>query len=127
MVASLGVGVNMRKTILAVVCALGLIAVAPVPQAWACTNFLISRGASVDGSTMITYAADAHVLHVIDSTAGAPGYQPADVALSLETERFGPLQRAELVGSVAPLATQTGDGRITFTLRPDPVASLVLR
>jgi len=63
MVASLGVGVNMRKTILAVVCALGLIAVAPVPQAWACTNFLISKGASVDGSTMITYAADAHVLY----------------------------------------------------------------
>jgi hypothetical protein len=25
-----------------------------------CTNFLITRGASVDGSTMITYAADAH-------------------------------------------------------------------
>lgn len=28
-----------------------------------CTNFLISRGASVDGSTMITYSADAHVLY----------------------------------------------------------------
>ncbi|MBC8183555.1 C69 family dipeptidase [candidate division KSB1 bacterium] len=29
----------------------------------ACTNFLISKGASKDGSTMITYAADAHVLY----------------------------------------------------------------
>ncbi len=29
----------------------------------ACTNFLVTRGASVDGSTMITYAADAHVLY----------------------------------------------------------------
>ncbi|WP_320112918.1 C69 family dipeptidase [Draconibacterium orientale] len=29
----------------------------------ACTNFLISKGASVDGSTMITYAADSHVLY----------------------------------------------------------------
>ena len=28
-----------------------------------CTNFLISRGASIDGSTMITYAADSHVLY----------------------------------------------------------------
>jgi len=27
-----------------------------------CTNFLISKGASADGSTMITYAADSHVL-----------------------------------------------------------------
>ncbi|MFA9392204.1 MAG: dipeptidase [Prolixibacteraceae bacterium] len=29
----------------------------------ACTNFLITRGASADGSTMITYAADSHVLY----------------------------------------------------------------
>jgi dipeptidase len=28
-----------------------------------CTNFLITKGASADGSTMITYAADAHVLY----------------------------------------------------------------
>jgi len=30
---------------------------------FACTNFLISKGASKDGSTMITYAADSHVLY----------------------------------------------------------------
>lgn len=29
----------------------------------ACTNFLITRGASSDGSTMITYSADSHVLY----------------------------------------------------------------
>lgn len=29
----------------------------------ACTNFLITKGASTDGSTMITYAADSHVLY----------------------------------------------------------------
>lgn len=33
------------------------------PPAGACTNFLISSGASTDGSVMITYAADAHVLY----------------------------------------------------------------
>jgi dipeptidase len=32
-------------------------------QAHACTSILVTRGASVDGSTMITYAADAHVLY----------------------------------------------------------------
>jgi len=31
-------------------------------KADACTNFIISKGASTDGSTMITYAADSHVL-----------------------------------------------------------------
>lgn len=30
-------------------------------QAIACTNFLVSKGASADGSTMITYAADSHI------------------------------------------------------------------
>lgn len=33
---------------------------APLPG---CTNYLVTKGASKDGSTMITYAADAHVLY----------------------------------------------------------------
>jgi len=32
-------------------------------QSFACTNFLITKGASTDGSTMISYAADSHVLY----------------------------------------------------------------
>jgi len=32
-------------------------------QTQACTNFLISKGASADGSTMISYAADSHELY----------------------------------------------------------------
>jgi dipeptidase len=36
-----------------------------------CTNFLVTRGASADGSTMITYAADSHVLY------GELYFQPA--------------------------------------------------
>ena len=31
--------------------------------AWGCTNFLVTKGASKDGSTFITYAADAHVMY----------------------------------------------------------------
>jgi dipeptidase len=37
----------------------------------ACTNFLITRGATVDGSTMISYSADSHVLY------GELYYRPA--------------------------------------------------
>lgn len=33
-----------------------------VREIHACTNFLITKGATVDGSTMITYAADSHLL-----------------------------------------------------------------
>jgi len=32
-------------------------------QVFACTNFLITKGASADGSSMITYAADSHTLY----------------------------------------------------------------
>ena len=32
-------------------------------KANACTNFLITKGASTDGSCMISYAADSHVLY----------------------------------------------------------------
>ena len=32
-------------------------------QGQACTNFLVTRGASVNGATMISYAADSHVLY----------------------------------------------------------------
>jgi dipeptidase len=34
-----------------------------VQEASTCTNFLVTRGASVNGATMITYAADAHFLY----------------------------------------------------------------
>jgi len=32
-------------------------------NSYSCTNFIVTKGASVDGSTMITYAADSHVLY----------------------------------------------------------------
>ncbi|TKG97271.1 dipeptidase [Puteibacter caeruleilacunae] len=43
--------------------ALMSIGVLSLNQSSACTNFLITRGASVDKSTMITYAADSHTLY----------------------------------------------------------------
>jgi dipeptidase len=46
---------------LLVTSAVGLL-LAP-PEADACTNFLVTRGASADGATMITYAADSHTLY----------------------------------------------------------------
>lgn len=41
------------------------------PFSYGCTNFLITKGATTDGSTMITYAADSHTLY------GELYYQPA--------------------------------------------------
>ncbi|MCM1168639.1 MAG: C69 family dipeptidase [Bacteroides sp.] len=49
---------NFRKLL----CAIGFAALC-VGNGFACTNFLITKGASKDGSTMISYAADSHVLY----------------------------------------------------------------
>jgi len=40
-----------------------LISILGVNYSIACTNFLITKGATTDGSTMITYAADSHTLY----------------------------------------------------------------
>ncbi len=42
-----------------------------IQVSYGCTNFLITKGASTDGSTMITYAADSHTLY------GELYFQPA--------------------------------------------------
>ncbi|MBO5779629.1 MAG: C69 family dipeptidase [Muribaculaceae bacterium] len=38
-------------------------AVATISQAWACTSLIAAKGATADGSVMITYAADSHTLY----------------------------------------------------------------
>ena len=54
---------NIKKTALLIVFAVSLVLLGTYSPSEACTNYLVSKGASVDGSTMITYAADAHVLY----------------------------------------------------------------
>jgi dipeptidase len=52
----------MLRPVLSSALALALLAV-PVRSADACTNVLVAKGATVDGSTFITYAADSHELY----------------------------------------------------------------
>lgn len=40
-----------------------LMALVSIPRGEACTNFIVTRGASADGSVMVTYAADSHTLY----------------------------------------------------------------
>lgn len=52
---------NMRKTYAALFCASALLfAASPVSDA--CTNVIVTKGASTDGSSMVTYSADSHVM-----------------------------------------------------------------
>jgi dipeptidase len=58
---------NMKRTYIFTL----LLLMAGTLQSFACTNFLVSKGASADGSVMVSYAADSHVLY------GELYYRPA--------------------------------------------------
>lgn len=53
---------NMKQVFLSFMIAAGLM-FSVIEKSNACTNFLVTKGASADGSTMISYAADSHVLY----------------------------------------------------------------
>ncbi|MBN1154966.1 C69 family dipeptidase [candidate division KSB1 bacterium] len=91
----------MRKIYL--VSLLFLILVLMTDATHACTNFLITKGASNDGSTFITYAADSHHMY------GELYYTPAGIHLSdamldvyeWDTGRFlGQIKQAEMTFAV---------------------------
>ena len=51
------------KKIISLMLSLFLLSFLVAEKSQACTNFLVTKGASKDGSTMITYSADSHVLY----------------------------------------------------------------
>lgn len=53
----------MKRAAIAVTVAAVILFTAAHSPTWGCTNILVSKGASADGSTMVTYAADSHVLY----------------------------------------------------------------
>ena len=53
----------MKKITKSLAVGLLTISMALAGTAEACTNFLVTKGASKDGSTFITYAADSHTLY----------------------------------------------------------------
>lgn len=51
------------RTSIRIAAALSILLVAWIAPGMGCTNYLVTRGASADGSVMITYAADSHTLY----------------------------------------------------------------
>jgi len=76
---------------------------------------------------ILTRVGDARVLHVIDAAVPALNYQPKLVEISLAAERFGGVRQALLAGNQAPLALARTNGRICFTVSPNPVATIILK
>jgi len=75
---------------------------------------------------ILTQVGERHVLHVIAPDGGAPKATPTDVTVSLEMERLGAPRKATRVEDNAPVQTLQNGGLITFTIRPDPVSSVLL-
>ncbi len=66
----------MKRTLSAIIIASGMIVSSMACNALACTSILVTKGASKDGSTMITYAMDSHELY------GKLAYRPAGVHIA---------------------------------------------
>ncbi|MBM3335882.1 hypothetical protein FJY63_14580 [Candidatus Sumerlaeota bacterium] len=76
---------------------------------------------------ILTTAAGGHVLHVVDSKADSPLAPPREVKVSLAAARLGNPTVATEATSSKSLAIARDSGRISFVIRPDPVANVVLK
>lgn len=89
--------------------------------------YVVSVGDAQRFRFILTRAGDARVLHVIDAAVPASSYKPQAVEIALARQRVGGMGRATLVGDDRTLTLSEKDGRIHFTVRPDPVATVVMR
>jgi hypothetical protein len=76
---------------------------------------------------ILTQAAGAHVLHVIDAAVPASDYKPVPVEISLAADRVGHPKRITLADDDKAVAVSEENGRIKFTVQPNPVATVVLK
>lgn len=89
---------------------------------------LVVRGNDSERFRFIrTRIGDALVLHVIDAAVPAKDYQTEAVEVSLAVRHLAEKRRATLVGSDKVLTLAEENGRLRFTVRPAPVATVVLQ
>lgn len=93
-------------------------------KSFPCTNFLISKGASVDGSTMITYSADSHTLYgelYFRPAADYPAGALVDVYEWDTGEFLGKIPQVRHTWSVVGNMNehQLAIGETTYTGRPE--------
>lgn len=74
---------------------------------------------------ILTRVGDARVAHVIDSAVPAVNYEPEAVEVSLQAPS-GLATRTTLNGDRDTISVAMNNGRVSFTVRPDPVATVIL-
>ena len=107
----------------------------------ACTNLLITKGASKDGSTMITYAADSHTLYGELYFKPGAKHSPSEVRVIREWDSGFTFDTGKVLGSIpeAPVTytrvgnmnenqvtiAETGPGLTLMPLSDGNVASTI--
>jgi dipeptidase len=81
-----------------ITCSIVFILATGLPAAFACTNLIVSKGASRDGSVMITYAADSHTRY------GAVSFYPAADHQSGALCEIDHYENGKLMGTIAEAA-----------------------
>ncbi len=89
---------------------------------------------------ILTRVAGGQALHLIDKAVSDGGHalQPVNervkrdytaqqVTITLDAKRLGTPRKARLIGSNEVVAVSAKDGKITFSIKPDPVASVMLK
>ena len=74
---------------------------------------------------ILTCVGDALVLHVIDAAVPATQYQSQLIEVSLTARQLGGRCQATLAGSDKVLTLSEKEGRIHFSVQPNPVATIV--
>lgn len=99
----------MKKTILSLA-----LLVAGWMGAAACTNFLVGKNASVDGSTMITYAADAYSFYGFLHYRPAADHQPGDMRQVICWDDNKPLMEIPEVAHTYNVVGNTNEHQLTI-------------
>ena len=76
---------------------------------------------------MLTKVNGSHVLHVIDGTRDKDNDKPSKVTLTLNADRLGGINNAFMIETLENLKLERKGNLVTFTVHPDPVASIELK
>jgi hypothetical protein len=90
-------------------------------------SFIVSAKDAARFRFILTRVGDARVLHVIDAAVPAANYQPAVVEISLAAQQLGGRNQAMLAGGDKALTLSEKEGRLHFTVQPNPVATVVMK
>lgn len=104
--------------------AFGLAILITAASALACTNFLITRGASKDGSTLISYAADSHELYGELYFRPAQSHAPGTMHQVIEWDTGKPLGKIKQVARTYSVVGNMNEhqlaiGETTYTGRKE--------